>query len=237
VRILVVEDEQDLAEGIAAGLRRELFTVDIARDGRAALEKVHVEQGYDAIILDLRLPKLSGMSVLEHLRRERTQTPVLVLTAVDGVDAKLEAFRLGTDDYLTKPFAFAELLARIRALLRRGPPSLPGVVCVEALQLDVSSHRCTVAGVPISLTSKEEQLLEYLLHNAGRMVPQEELEQHMWDDRSALWAQTLKVHIHRLRAKIGDSAIRPIITTIRGKGYGILTAVSVVPRVSVDRKT
>lgn len=237
MRILVVEDEQDLAEGIAAGLHRELFAVDIAFDGQSAIGKVHVEQGYDVIILDLCLPMLSGMTVLERLRGEGIRTPVLVLTAVEGVDARLKAFDSGADDYLAKPFAFAELLARIRALLRRGPPSLPGVVCVEALQLDVSSHSCTVAGVTISLTSKEEQLLEYLLCNAGRMISQEELEQHMWDDRSALWAQTLKVHIHRLRAKIGDNATRPIITTIRGKGYGILTAVSVIPRVSVDQKT
>lgn len=237
MRILVVEDEQDLAEGIAAGLRRELFAVDIAFDGQSAIEKVHVEQGYDAIILDLRLPKLSGMSVLEHLRREGTQIPVLVLTAVDGVDAKLEAFRLGTDDYLTKPFAFAELLARIRALLHRGTPALPGCWCVGSLTLDPASHVCKVDGHPVPLTDKETQLLEYLLCNAGRLVPQEELEQHIWDDRSALWAETLKVHTHRLRAKIGDSATRPIITTIRGQGYGILTAVSVVPRVSVDRKT
>jgi DNA-binding response OmpR family regulator len=232
VRILVVEDERDLAQGIAAGLRRELLTVDIALDGQSALEKVHVEQGYDAIILDLRLPKLSGMSVLERLRSEGTQTPVLVLTAVDGVDTKLEAFRLGTDDYLTKPFAFAELLARIQALLRRGTPALAGCWHVGPLTLDPASHVCKVDGQPVSLTDKETQLLEYLLRNAGRVVSQEELEQHMWDDRSALWAQTLKVHMHRLRAKTGDCAARSIIASIRGEGYGILVPVSVIPRVS-----
>jgi len=236
VRILVVEDERDLADGIAAGLRRELFTVDIAPDGCSALEKVHIEQGYDVIVLDLRLPKLSGLSVLEHLRHEGIQIPVLVLTAVDGVDTKLEAFHLGTDDYLTKPFSFAELLARIHALLRRGTPPLPGCWRVGSLTLDPASHVCKVDELPVLLTDKETQLLEYLLRNAGRLVPQAELEEHMWDDHSALWAETLKVHMHRLRAKIGDSAARPIITTIRGQGYGILTVVSVVPRALLDQK-
>ena len=237
MRVLVVEDERDLADGIAAGLRRELFTVDIAPDGCSALEKVHIEQGYDVIILDLRLPNLSGMSVLEHLRHEGIQIPVLVLTAVDGVDAKLEAFHLGTDDYLTKPFSFAELLARIHALLRRGTPPLPGCWRVDGLTFDPASHVCKVYGRIVYLTDKETQLLEYLLRNAGRLILQEELEQHMWDDRSALWAETLKVHMHRLRAKIGDTPTRPIITTVRSEGYGILTTVSVVPRLSGDGKT
>lgn len=237
VRILVVEDEKDLAEGIAVGLRREFLTVDIASDGSGALEKVHVEQGYDAIILDLRLPKLSGMSVLERLRSEGVQTPVLVLTALDGVDTKLEAFRLGADDYLTKPFAFAELLARVQALLRRGTPALPGCWSVGNLTFDPASHVCRVNSRTVGLTDKETQLLEYLFRNAGRLIPHEELEQHMWDDHSALWAETLKVHMHRLRAKIGDTPARPIITTVRSEGYGILTAVSVIPRVHGDGKT
>lgn len=237
MRILVVEDERDLAEGIAVGLRREFLTVDIALDGRSALEKVHVEQGYDTIILDLCLPELSGMSVLERFRHEGIQTPVLVLTAVDAVDAKLEAFRLGTDDYLTKPFAFAELLARIRALLRRGTPALPGCWRAGSLILDPASHVCRVDGRTVCLTDKETQLLEYLLRNAGRLIPHEELEQHMWDDHFTLWTETLKVHMHRLRAKIGDNPARRIITTVRGEGYGILAPVSVIPRESVDQKT
>ncbi|MHB8070513.1 MAG: response regulator transcription factor [Candidatus Cryosericum sp.] len=237
MRVLVVEDERDLADGIAAGLRRELFTVDVALDGCSALEKVHIEQGYDVIVLDLRLPKLSGMAVLEHLRHEGVQIPVLVLTAADEVDTKLEAFHLGTDDYLTKPFSFAELLARIHALLRRGTPPLSGCWRVDGLTLDPASHVCKVDGRTVCLTDKETQLLEYLFRNAGRLIPQEELEQHMWDDRSELWAETLKVHMHRLRAKIGDTPARPIITTVRSEGYGILTAVSVIPRVNGDGKT
>jgi DNA-binding response OmpR family regulator len=222
MRVLIVEDEPTMASALADALTHERLTVDVACDGQNALEKVHVELAYDLILLDLMMPHMDGMTFLRTIRAEGHAMPVLVLTARNLTADKVTGLDTGADDYLTKPFDLDELLARVRALLRRRDAAKTTVLTAGQVVLDVSSHICTVAGQPVSLSPKEEQLLDYLLRNQGRIVPREELEDHLWGEQTSLWSDTLRTHVRYLRAKVDTDPRFPLIVTERARGYGIL---------------
>jgi DNA-binding response OmpR family regulator len=222
MRVLIVEDEPTMASALSDALTHERLTVDAATDGQDALGKVHVEQAYDLILLDLMMPHMDGMTFLRTIRSEGYTIPVLILTARDMTRDKVAGLDTGADDYLTKPFDLSELLARVRALLRRRNDAKTTVLTAGQVVLDVASHVCTVLGQPVVLSPKEEQLLEYLLRNQGRIVPREELEDHLWGEQTSLWSDTLRTHVRYVRAKVDTDPHAPLITTERGRGYGIL---------------
>lgn len=221
MRILVVEDEPDICKAVADALRQEHYAVDTADNGTSALTKLHVEQAYDLLLLDLMLPEVDGLQVLGRLRSEGNRTPVLIVTARDTVGERIAGLDRGADDYLVKPFAIDELLARVRALLRREPATQQVILSAGTVSFDPVTRTCTVAGKPVSLTIHEERLLEYLLRNAGRLIPRGELEDHVWDEHASLWTDTLKVHVFRLRKKLDTAGAPGFICTVRGIGYGI----------------
>jgi DNA-binding response OmpR family regulator len=221
MRILVVEDERSLSDAICEGLRDNFFAVDQAFDGLEALSKVEVELFYDLIILDIMLPKLDGIAMLKELRKRGHKMAVLMLTARNSVDDKLESFTGGADDYLTKPFDFRELLARVHALLRRDKETKTSVIAVGDLPIDTSTNTVLRDGAAIELTKKEFQILVYLALNRGRIVPKEELENHLWDEHASLWSDTLRTHVKNLRKKIDSGSSKHLIRTLRGIGYEI----------------
>lgn len=222
MRVLVVEDEPTMLSALADALTHERLTVDTATDGRDALGKVHVEQAYDLILLDLMMPHMDGLTFLRTVRAEGYTMPVLVLTARSMTSDKVTGLDTGADDYLAKPFDLSELLARVRALLRRRNDAKTTILTAGRIVLNVASHACTAAGRQVLLSPKEEQLLEYLLRNQGRIVPREELEEHLWGERTSLWSDTLRTHVRYLRAKLDTDPDDPLIVTERGYGYGIL---------------
>ncbi|MBA4364519.1 MAG: DNA-binding response regulator [Coprothermobacter sp.] len=222
MRVLVVEDEPTMLSALSDALTHERLVVDTALDGRDALGMVHVEQAYDLILLDLMMPHMDGLTFLRTIRSEGHAMPVLVLTARDLTNDKVSGLDAGADDYLTKPFDLDELLARVRALLRRNGNHKTSVLRAGAVELDTVTHVCRVHERTVTLATKEEQLLEYLLRNQGRIVPREELEDHLWDAKASLWSDTLRTHIRYLRAKLDTDPEHPLITTLRGLGYGIV---------------
>lgn len=221
MRILVVEDERSLSDAICEGLRDNFFAVDQAFDGREALSKIEVELYYDLIILDIMIPKLDGIALLKELRKRGHKMAVLMLTARSGVDDKVESFTGGADDYLTKPFDFRELLARVHALLRRDKEIKTSVISIGDLMIDTATNAVSRGNAAIELTKKEFQILVYLALNRGRIVPKEELENHLWDEHANLWSDTLRTHIKNLRKKIDNGSSRDLIRTLRGIGYEI----------------
>lgn len=218
MRILVVDDEVNLASSLQRGLRAEGFVVDVQHNGEDGLWAA-TENAYDVIVLDLMLPKLNGYKVLERLRQRGVWTPVLMLTAKDGEYDQTDAFDLGADDYLTKPFSFIILLARIRALLRRGAAERPAALTVADLVLDPSTHEVRRAGEQISLTPKEFSLLEYLMRNGGRVVSKSDIIANVWDSYFDGPLNVVEVYIGYLRKKVDAPYDRPLITTVRGFGY------------------
>ncbi len=220
MRILLVEDEDKVSRFVARGLVAERFAVDTARNGRAGLELAQTYQ-YDLIILDLMLPELSGSDLLRRLRRSNAQVPILILTARDSVADKVGHFEAGADDYLTKPFAFAELLVRAKALLRRGPVSRASVLRVADLELDRLSQQVKRAGRRIDLTSKEYGVLEYLIANAGRVLSRTMILEHVWDQSFDGATNIVDVYVRHLRSKVDDPHGQKLIRTIRGLGYVI----------------
>ncbi|MDO9099570.1 MAG: response regulator transcription factor [Caldisericota bacterium] len=222
MRVLIIEDEPTMLSALSDALTHERMTVDTAIDGRDALGKVHVEQAYDLILLDLMMPHMDGLTFLRTIRAEEYTMPVLVLTARDVQADKVTGLDTGADDYLTKPFDLNELLARVRALLRRRGDTKTAILKAGQVVLNVSSHTCMVAGRLVVLSPKEEQLLDYLLRNKGRIVPRTELEEHLWGEQTALWSDTLRTHVRYLRAKVDTDPRTPLIVTERGRGYGIL---------------
>jgi DNA-binding response OmpR family regulator len=221
MRILVVEDERSLSDAICEGLRDNFFAVDQAYDGQEALSKIEVELFYDLIILDIMLPKLDGVATLKELRRRGHKMAVLMLTARSGVDDKVESFTRGADDYLTKPFDFRELLARVHALLRRDKEIKTSVISLGGLVIDTSTNTVSRGNAAIELTKKEFQILVYLALNRGRIVTKEELENHLWDEHASLWSDTLRTHVKNLRKKIDTGSSKNLIRTLRGIGYEI----------------
>ena len=222
MRILLVEDESRVAGFIAKGLREQAYAVDIASDGEQALYQAAVNQ-YDIVILDVMLPVKDGHTVCRELRASGFRTPILMLTARGAVDDRVEGLDSGADDYLAKPFDFKELLARLRALLRRSAALRPQVLRVADLTLNTASHAAARAGKPVSLTAKEYALIEFLVLNQGRVVGREQIGQHVWDENFDPLSNVIDVYIKRLRAKLDTGFSRRLIHTRRGEGY-ILSA-------------
>ena len=222
MRILLVEDESRVAGFIAKGLREQAYAVDIASDGERALYQAAVNQ-YDIVILDVMLPVKDGHTVCRELRASGFRTPILMLTARGAVDDRVEGLDSGADDYLAKPFDFKELLARLRALLRRSAGLRPQVARVADLTLNTASHAVTRAGKPVNLTAKEYALIEFLVLNQGRVVGREQIGQHVWDENFDPFSNVIDVYIKRLRSKLDTGFGRRLIHTRRGEGY-ILSA-------------
>lgn len=218
MRCLLVEDEKKVADFVARGLRAERFAIDVANDGAAGWDLV-AQYDYDLIILDLMLPGLSGSELLERIRKKSAGTPVLILTARDGTADKVRHFEAGADDYLTKPFAFAELLVRAKALLRRGPINRSSVLREADLELDRLSQQVRRAGRRIPLTSKEYALLEYFLTNAGRVLSRTMIIEHVWDQSFQGLTNIVDVYVRHLRNKVDDPFPKKLIHTVRGAGY------------------
>ncbi len=218
MKILLVEDEKKVASFIKRGLEEERFSVDVAYDGESA-EFMALTSEYDLIILDILLPKKNGFEVLKSLRANGIQTPVLVLTAKGSVDDKVEGLNSGADDYLTKPFAFAELIARIRSLFRRTSQEKSNILKVADLELDTVKHIAKRGDKIIDLTAREYSLLEYLMRNKGRVLTRTMIAEHIWDYHFDTGSNIIDVYIQRLRKKIDKGFSKKLIHTIRGVGY------------------
>jgi two-component system copper resistance phosphate regulon response regulator CusR len=219
VRILLVEDEPSAARFIAKGLREAKHAVDIATDGIAASRQCQ-ENDYDAVILDVMLPGKDGLAVCRDLRAAGSDVPVLMLTARDAVEARVQGLDAGADDYLTKPFDFRELLARVRALTRRDRrPLAPERIEVGPLAIDVAGQRVWVDGRELELTSREYALLEYLARRAGEVVGRADIAEHVWDENYDPFSNVVDVYVQRLRRKVDTADGPSLIRTRRGQGY------------------
>lgn len=220
MRILLVEDEDKVARFVTVGLKAERYAVDRANDGKTGLQFATLNP-YDLLIVDLMLPGLSGTELITRVRSRNATVPILVLTARDAVDDKVKNFEAGADDYLTKPFAFAELLIRIKALLRRGPADRSNVLRIGDLEIDRLAHQVKRNNVAVKLTSKEYALLEYLAVNAGRVVSRTMIIEHVWDQSFEGFTNIVDVYIRQLRAKIDDPFKQKLIHTMRSVGYSL----------------
>src|SRR5215469_15642947 len=219
MRVLIVEDDAELAEAIAAGLRREQFAVDVALDGPAGLERA-LFTGYDVIVLDRDLPGLPGDAVCAQLIAAGCRSRVLMLTAAATIEDRVDGLHLGADDYLPKPFAFAELVARIRALLRRAQPAVPPVLTSGDVCVDPARRSARRGGQMLELGPKEFGVLELLLSSQGRVVSAEELLERVWDEMADPFSSAVKVTMSRLRRKLGEP---PVIETVAQAGYRVPT--------------
>jgi len=217
MRILIVEDEKRIQDFLSRGLESAGYAVDVAATGNTAIDLVHSTE-YDLIILDLMLPDLDGLSVLQKIRNRKVNPPVLILSARDAIDDRVKGLELGADDYLTKPFAFVELLARVRALLRRGQPT-PERLQVGDLSLDCIRRKVTRANENIELAPKEFSILEYLMRNRGRPLSRTMIVEHVWDMDYDGLTNIVDVYIRHLRSKIDDKFAVKMIHTVRGIGY------------------
>ncbi|MGA8459909.1 MAG: response regulator transcription factor [Streptosporangiaceae bacterium] len=217
MRVLVIEDDRELAEALGVGLRREQLAVDVALDGQTGLEQALVT-GYDVIVLDRDLPGLHGDDVCAGLVKAGCRSRVLMLTAAGTIEDRVDGLGIGADDYLPKPFAFAELVARIRALLRRAQPVLPPVLVNGDLELDPSRRQASRGGRQLDLGPKEFGVLELLLSAQGRVVSAEEILERVWDEMADPFTSAVKVTMSRLRRKLGDP---PVIETVAQAGYRI----------------
>ena len=218
MRILVTEDEKDLADALAKGLERQGYAVDVAYDGEESLRLAEVND-YDLLILDLNLPKVDGMEVCRRLRNSGSSIGILMLTARSGLGDRVNGLDQGADDYLAKPFHFPELLARVRAILRREGEQRRPILRTGDLVLDPNAHRVSFKDRHVALTAKEFGILEYLMRNVGCVVSQEELLEHVWGEDANLFTQSIKVHINNLRRKLDAAGGEGLISTIKGKGY------------------
>ncbi|MGW3291205.1 response regulator transcription factor [Streptomyces sp. NPDC001002] len=218
MRILVVEDDRRLAELLRRGLIGEGYAVDMAHDGSRGLESA-LENDYDALVLDVMLPQLNGFRLCARLREEGVWTPVLMLTAKDGEYDQAEGLDTGADDYVTKPFSFIALAARLRALIRRGRPERPSVVRIGDLEIDPAARHCRRGDTEVTLTAREFAVLEYLARRSGETVSKSEVLEHVWDDRFDGDVNIVEVYVSALRRKIDTPFGRRTIRTVRGAGY------------------
>jgi two-component system copper resistance phosphate regulon response regulator CusR len=223
MRVLLVEDEPNAAHLLAKGLRENTYAVDVAVDGDAALVSMAAVD-YDAVILDVMLPRRDGFSVCRRVRQEGGTMPILMLTARDEIEARIAGLDSGADDYLVKPYDFGELLARLRALIRRGhKPLLPERLSVGDLRLDTRSRRVSVRSQPVTLTAREYALLEYLARHAGHVLGRGEIAEHVWDSHYDSFSNVVDVYVQRLRRKLDVPGHESIIRTRRGEGYELVT--------------
>jgi len=218
MRILVVEDERDLAGALVRGLLRQGYAAEFAYDGEEALTLAEVND-YDLIILDLNLPKVDGIEVCKRIRASGSPTGILVLTARSRLEDRVNGLDQGADDHLVKPFHFPELLARTRAILRREGMPRHTILRVGELVLDPNAQRAHFRSSDIALTTKEFGILEYLMRNTGQFVSQEELLEHVWDERANQFTDTVKVHINNIRKKLAAAGAGDPISTVKGRGY------------------
>jgi len=219
MRVLLVEDEPHAAQVLAKGLREQAYAVDVAADGETALFQVGTTD-YDALILDLMLPRVDGMAVCRSIRESGNALPILMLTARDAVESRIEGLDCGADDYLVKPYDFGELLARLRAVIRRGRrPVLPDRLVVGPLVVETRSRRARVRGAELALTAKEYSLLEYLARRAGDVVSRGDIAEHVWDEHYDPFSNVVDVYIQRLRRKLEIVGEDSLIRTRRGEGY------------------
>ncbi len=220
MRILVVEDERKVAEMVARGLKAARFAVDVAGEGDTGWAMVNTYP-YDLVVLDLGLPGVGGLELLKRIRRKDARVPVLILTARDATESKVENFEAGADDYLTKPFAFAELLVRVKSLLRRGPVSQGGTIRVADLEIDRLTQQVKRAGRRIELTPKEYGLLEYLATQPGRVFSRTMIVEHVWDESFEGLTNIVDVYVRHLREKVDAPHPVKLIHTLRGVGYSL----------------
>ncbi len=218
MRVLLVEDDTRIARFVAKGLREQSYAVDVASSGEEALYQAAINS-YDLAILDVMIPPPDGFTVCKELRKSGQRMPILMLTARDGVDDRITGLDHGADDYLTKPFEFRELLARLRALARRTGGLLPAKLVVADLVVDTVGQNVSRAGRAISLTAKEYALLEFLARNAGRVVGRAEIAEHVWDEEFDPFSNLIEVYVNRVRRKIDAGSTTPLLGTRRGAGY------------------
>jgi DNA-binding response OmpR family regulator len=219
VQILVVEDEQKIANLLRRGLLQDSYAVDVACDGEDALYKFEVNE-YDLIILDLMVPKVDGITVCRKIREVNTNVPILILTAKDATEDKVKGLDAGADDYMTKPFSFSELSARVRALLRRGKKADPTILTIDSLSLDPATRIAKRGNTKIVLTTREYALLEYFMRNPNRVLTKTELLEHVWDYNYDGLSNILETYVKYIRKKIKvDTGDKELIHTIRGSGY------------------
>ncbi len=218
MRILLVEDDERIASFVSKGLRENAYAVDIAPDGEEGLYLASINR-YDAIILDVMLPVKDGFTVCRELRKDNIKTPVLMLTARDAIDDKIFGLDSGADDYLTKPFEFRELLARLRALLRRGAEVRPPKIIIGDLEIDTVAQKVRRGGREIFLTTKEYALLEYLAREKGKVLGRAAIAEHVWDENFDAFSNLIDVYIRRLRSKMDEGFDVQLIHTRRGAGY------------------
>ena len=218
MRVLVIEDETKVGSFIKRALEEESYAVDLCEDGTQGLD-LALSGSYDVIVIDLMLPNLPGLEILKRIRREKIHAPVLILTAQSKVDQKVKGLDAGADDYLTKPFAIDELLARVRVLLRRGTADAPGVLQVEDLMLNPATREVTRGGQRIELTVKEYALLEYFMRHTGRVLTRPMISEHVWNQDFDTFTNVIDVYVNYLRNKIDRGRTPKLIHTIRGSGY------------------
>jgi two-component system copper resistance phosphate regulon response regulator CusR len=218
MRVFLVEDDKRIANFVAKGLRENSYAVDVATDGKDAAYQASVSD-YDVIVLDVMLPGKDGFEICRELRKQNNNTPVLMLTAKDAVEDKIAGLDTGADDYLTKPFEFGELLARLRALMRRKDIVRASKIVIEDLEIDTISQRVKRGGNEISLTAKEYALLEYLAREKGKVVGRAEIAEHVWDENFDAFSNLIDVYVKRLRSKMDEGFDTQLIQTRRGAGY------------------
>ena len=218
MRVLIVEDDQRIASLVARGLRESSYAVDVSSDGEDGLYRAQTND-YDVIILDVNLPKKDGFEVCRTLRSDGHREPILMLTARDALDDRVSGLDFGADDYLTKPFEFRELLARLRALLRRHSDIRAAKIVIADMEIDTRSQSVVRGGKKIDLTTKEYALLEFLAINRGKVVGREEISEHVWDETFDAFSNLIEVYIRRLRAKMDEGFSVELIRTRRGAGY------------------
>lgn len=222
MRLLLVEDDPRIVRFVARGLQEQSYAVDVASNANEALYQVEIND-YDLVILDVMIPGKNGFEVCQAIRALGKRMPILMLTARDAVEDRIKGLDSGADDYLTKPFEFGELLARLRALLRRPNELRPSEIVVGDLRLDTASQTAARGSRRISLTTKEYALLEYLVRNAGRVVGRSEIAEHVWDETFDPFSNLIEVYVNRLRRKLEDDEDQPLLQTRRGSGYILAT--------------
>jgi DNA-binding response OmpR family regulator len=218
MRVLLVEDDARIAHFVAKGLREQTYAVDVATTGEEALYQTAINT-YDLVVLDVMIPEPNGFAVCKELRQAGQRMPILLLTARDAVEDRIEGLDRGADDYLTKPFEFRELLARLRALLRRPSGLQPSILAVADLVVNTAGQTVSRGGKPIPMTAKEYALVEFLARNAGRVVGRAEIAEHVWDEEFDPFSNLIEVYVNRVRRKIDGKDAKPLLHTRRGAGY------------------